>query len=50
MKKQIRTSKEAQIEDDLLASIYEVIEKGKGARSLGISDDEKIILKQFLKQ
>ena len=45
LKKQTRNSKDAQVEDELLKTIYSHLEKGEAVRSLAFSDEEKIILK-----
>ena len=45
LKKQIRTSKEAQVEDAALERIQEVLEQGGAARSVGISEEEDAMLR-----
>ena len=43
--KQVRTSKEAQLEDGALARIQQMLEQGGAARSVELSDDEAPLLK-----
>lgn len=45
IKKQLRTSKEAQLEDDLLARIGVELDGGGAARNLSISSDEYLLIK-----
>ena len=45
LKKQMRTSKEAQVEDAALERIQEVLEKGGSARSVALNDDEAAMIK-----
>jgi GTP-binding protein YchF len=45
LKKQARTSKEAQIEDGVLARIQAVLEAGGAARSVAISEEEAAMIK-----
>ncbi|WP_273436893.1 redox-regulated ATPase YchF [Synechococcus sp. UW140] len=45
LKKQLRTSKEAQLEDDLLARIGEELDGGGAARNLNISSEEYLMIK-----
>ena len=45
LKKQMRTSKEAQVEDEALARIQEVLEAGGAARSVALSDEEALMVK-----
>ena len=45
LKKQMRTSKEAQIEDAALERIQTVLEKGGAARSLEMSEEENALIK-----
>ena len=45
LKKQMRTSKEAQVEDEALARIQEVLEAGGAARSIELSDEEALMIK-----
>ena len=45
LKKQMRTSKEAQVEDEALALIQEVLEAGGAARSIELSDEEALMIK-----
>ncbi len=45
LKKQIRTSKEAQVEDQVLEKVFLAIENGLGARTLEISEEERILIK-----
>jgi len=45
LKKQIRTSKEAQVEDAALERIQEVLEQGGAARSVEISEEEDAMLR-----
>ena len=45
LKKQMRTSKEAQVEDEALARIQEVLEAGGAARSVELTDDEALMIK-----
>ena len=45
LKKQIRTSKESQIEDHILEKIYLEIEKGGAARNIPLSDEEIKLIK-----
>ena len=47
IKKQIKTSKEAAIEDSLLQNIEICLEKGNSVRSLDLSFEEKMIIKQL---
>jgi len=46
LKKQLRTSKEAQLEDDLLARIGVELDGGGAARNLNISSEEYLMIKQ----
>lgn len=43
--KQVRTSKEAQLEDGALARIQQMLEQGGAARSVALSDDEAPLIK-----
>ena len=45
LKKQMRTSKEAQVEDEALGRIQEVLEAGGAARSIELSDEEALMIK-----
>ena len=45
LKKQMRTSKEAQLEDEALARIQEVLEAGGAARSIELSEEEALMIK-----
>ena len=45
LKKQARTSKEAQAEDDALARIQAVLEQGGAARSVALSDEETAMIR-----
>ncbi len=45
LKKQTRTSKDAQIEDQLLARIYLTLQEGKAARTLAITPEEELVLR-----
>ncbi len=45
LKKQLRTSKEAQLEEDALARIQAVLEEGGAARSVALGDEEASLLK-----
>ena len=45
LKKQMRTSKEAQVEDEALARIQEVLEAGGAARSIELSEEEALMIK-----
>ncbi len=45
LKKQIRTNKEAQLENELLQKIYKGIECGKGARSVPMTNEERSLLR-----
>ena len=45
LKKQMRTSKEAQVEDAVLERIQEVLEQGGAARSVELSDEEMGLIK-----
>ena len=45
LKKQMRTSKEAQTEDEALERIQVVLENGGAARSVGLSDEEAAMIK-----
>ena len=45
LKKQIRISDNAKVEDDALARIYLEVENGGAARSVKLSDEEKALLK-----
>ena len=45
LKKQMRTSKEAQVEDAALARIQEVLEAGGAARSIELSEEEALMIK-----
>ncbi|MCP9915022.1 redox-regulated ATPase YchF [Cyanobium sp. ATX 6F1] len=45
LKKQARTSKEAQAEDALLGRIQLVLEQGGAARSLGLSEEEQSLIR-----
>ena len=45
IKKQLRTSKEAQLEDELLARIQAQLDAGGAVRSLGLSDEEADLVK-----
>jgi hypothetical protein len=45
LKKQKRTSKEAQVEDEALARIQEVLEAGGAARSIELTDEEALMIK-----
>ena len=44
-KKQIRTSKEAEVEDNVLERIYEALENGLAARNIELNDDEIKLIK-----
>ena len=43
--KQVRTSKEAQLEDAALARIQQVLEQGGAARSVELTDEEALLIK-----
>ena len=45
LKKQVRTSKDAQVEDAALERIQAVLEQGGAARSVELSDEEALMLK-----
>ena len=45
LKKQMRTSKEAQVEDAVLERIQQVLEQGGAARSVALSDEEATMIK-----
>ena len=45
LKKQLRTSKEAQLEDGALARLQEVLEAGGAARSVALSEEEAVLVK-----
>ncbi|MEB3305757.1 MAG: redox-regulated ATPase YchF, partial [Cyanobacteriota bacterium] len=45
LKKQVRTSKEAQLEDGALARLQEVLEAGGAARSVALSEEEAALVK-----
>ncbi len=45
LKKQKRTSQEAQVEDEALARIQEVLEAGGAARSIELTDEEALMIK-----
>ena len=45
LKKQMRTSKEAQVEDAALERIQQVLEQGGAARSVALSDEEATMIK-----
>ena len=45
LKKQLRTSKEAQLEDGVLERIQAVLEQGGAARSLSLAEEEKALLR-----
>ena len=45
LKKQMRTSKEAQVEDAALERIQQVLEQGGSARAVALSDDEAAMIK-----
>ena len=45
LKKQVRTSKEAQVEDGVLARIQDLLEQGSPARGLDLSDEEKTLIR-----
>jgi len=45
LKKQVRTSKEAQLEDAALARIQVALEQGGAARSVALSDEEGVLVK-----
>ena len=45
LKKQVRTSKEAQVEDAALERIQVVLEQGGAARSVELTDDEAVMVK-----
>jgi GTP-binding protein YchF len=45
LKKQLRTSKEAAVEDGILERIQAVLEEGGAARSLPLGDDEQVLLR-----
>ena len=47
IKKQIKTSKEALKEDTLLKKIEEELQKGFSVRSISLSDEENLIIKQL---
>ena len=47
LKKQIKSNKDADIEDLLLQKIEKVLEKGNSVRSIDLSDEEKNIIKQL---
>ena len=47
LKKQIKTSKEAAQEDSLLERIEDVLEKGLSVRSISLSDEENLMIKQL---
>ncbi|WP_250395622.1 redox-regulated ATPase YchF [Synechococcus sp. MU1655] len=45
LKKQMRTSKEAQVEDEALERIQQVLEAGGAARSIELTDEEALLIK-----
>jgi GTP-binding protein YchF len=45
LKKQLRTSKEAQVEDGALARLQTALEAGNAARSVALSEEEAILVK-----
>ncbi len=45
LRKQVRTSKEAQLEDGALARIQEVLEAGGAARSVALSEEETALIR-----
>ena len=45
IRKQARSSKEAQVELDVLEKIQPVLDEGKAARTVGLDDDEALIIK-----
>ena len=45
LKKQMRTSKEAQVEDEALERIQQVLEAGGAARSIELTDEEALMIK-----
>jgi len=47
IKKQVRTSKEAAKEDNLLEKIEEELHKGLSVRSISLSEEENLIIKQL---
>jgi len=47
IKKQVRTSKEAAKEDNLLEKIEEELQKGHSVRSIALSEEENLIIKQL---
>ena len=47
IKKQVKTSKEAAKEDTLLESIEEELQKGLSVRSISLSEEENLIIKQL---
>ena len=47
IKKQVKTSKEAAQEDSLLEKIEDELQKGLSVRSISLSDEENLMIKQF---
>jgi len=47
LKKQIKTNKDAAIEDSLLERIEVDLEKGNSVRNVNLNDDEKLLIKQL---
>ena len=45
LKKQVRTSKEAQVEDAVLAKIQALLEQGAAARGLALSEEEEALIR-----
>ena len=45
LKKQLRTSKEAQVEDGVLAKIQALLEQGAAARGLALNDEEAALIR-----
>ena len=47
IKKQVKTSKEAAQEDSLLEKIEDELQKGLSVRSISLTDEENLIIKQL---
>ena len=47
IKKQVKTSKEAAQEDSLLEKIEDVLQRGLSVRSISLSDEENLMIKQL---
>ena len=47
LKKQIKTNKEAAIEDNLLIKIEDNLQKGNSVRSINLNEEENLIIKQL---